>query len=1679
MRNFIKPAGSPARHRARGLAAVVASVALAAGLGAYPAVQAEETTTVSDITTDDAGLPTYSWMDDDTPSSSATPSAPAAASASNPASASASKPAEAPATANPVTVERKGVVDRIVVNDPDGEAWEFGGKASKENIFALKREGKGEIKEVLSVTADGRKLEPYDYGYVNAKDGGFVAFNLNALHTIPPQVVEIEARTTDAGEYAIAESAEVPSEAELAESGYGKGRPAEAADGNIRATDQVFWSPEQRLSSPIIGAGRHTFEGLTGTKPYIEVSPSGSLPGQVGKDIRITRVILRNIQPGTAKPDLTWAIDKNNESEKYFGTGSAVKNASGQDKGVEIRFFDPETGESPITRQFLIWSGEDSLKIATKTTPPGWTTNLNLLKDRYEVEVYGSFKVNDERRTKIWDENKPDGAYHAEAKPIVSIRENQWNFELKQSIDEGGILAPVVKAEVPSGNTSYVVSSGTRPRLIVAGPDGSPITEMDGQSFGDSAQFELPNKIAIPKGATLTVRMQLSGDNARRDEVPNGPGSLTYIIEPNDNSAVPGPGGKFTEPKRVTDPEAIPNGGNIQFETVTTTPAGRAYFKVNGGPVTLESITLSNAGNKLSKDPSGSGFEILSDSCRDIKQSQLTSCQRYVWVDGQQVKVIENGDGSLTYKFDQPYTLEEGQRFALPFTNGKLESGWKISGSTPQIGGEKEEKVAEHEGKNPTDTKIPAPEESSFAIGNVEGKSGICLTTTVDQAPVSLGVDKAKDHPTLVQFDLGNSSDYRSGSIHIKRTDGKVFKRHTVVFEFTDYRNQVKGTNSLRSQVVRGWDTSEIIVDLGNIAKIYEANKWEWPTNRKYLNFWLNDQLPCGKFEAAIYKTQVGAEPSNAGQRVCNGIETQSEQRRAPIAPLQPGGVYVIASDIKNLPAGAEGRLDYRYSSQLYLQSSGDGQFEKIGESTPWVYNALSYNQNDNWLYAVSQPRGHDVDKKLTYLEDPCYPAGHLLQIDPRTGDVHDLGKVTKPGIGPTHTTNSDYGFQGAYRHTPTAQTEQNDLWGGLNTGVFDNDGRYWVANASNSGTNSLYLVDLDNVSAQMTSYKTRSEDLAALPRTVYPDASKYIWGLRSPSGGDNSKIYLERIDVETGEVKQTDVTDLVAPVTGFKLSNINGGRAPVWGKAWTYGNGDLGFGTGGASHSTDSVRMRITNPGTNDEKVVLVSHGPAPQSYNTDGASSIATHNADLSVMKTRSEVWENGVQTKVNWVVRVTNESYGPSSGFEVSDILPNTIQNPAITAVVGSRSSWRVQWGPGEDKQVMRFTHGYLEPRSSIEIHLTADVKDAKAGTAACAPNFATLTPNDIDLNVDNNSHVDSPCVEKIGGKTTGPDEKGVYTATYTVKITNPMTEEVTVGNVTRPQVNLKYGKVVDTPQFPEGTQIVGAEWKGTDEAGEPLSNGSNSEKEIGQRPVLTLSEGGTIQTGKERNFHQYDISVRFKVTDHAKLGTSSDPNTCQPGKTLFNHVSVSGAEDIACVPPPEEKMVNIRLAKISLDKLQTDDVLASGQLLQGAVFELTQIDAQGNPVEGALKTQSKYNSDTGTFDFLNLKPGKYRLYEAQAPAGYSLLVEPIEFTVTMNDDKAGIELDQRASVVARSFDHTKAPNTWKLTSQDAVLTVANVLQGNLPKTGGKGLQLPILLGGALIAAGALVGRRRIVA
>lgn len=394
MRNIFKPAGAPAQRRTRGLAAILASVALTAGLGAYPAVQAQEThespapATVpeGDIVTGDDGLPAYNWMDNEKPTSNvdASVSAPAAPPAT-PTPAATLPRVNAPAATNPVTVERKGDVDHITVNDPEGEAWEFGGKASKENIFALKREGKGEIKEVLSVTADGRKLEAYDYGFLNSEESSFVAFDLQALHTIPPMVVEIEVRTTDASEYVIAESDEVPTAHELASSGYGlTDQESGVMDPAVTDMSRAAVLPASKVRLQL---GALSYVPISGTVP-----PRGTISTQIGgertqQNIYLTEVILtsnsRNANNASLAGPIT--ISKNGGTEKCTVPQSAVKtlNSRSTSRGEIVDKISVDlTGCKP---QIVVWEG-DGNRISVTFTGPG---TGNVSRD-YSMELYGA-----------------------------------------------------------------------------------------------------------------------------------------------------------------------------------------------------------------------------------------------------------------------------------------------------------------------------------------------------------------------------------------------------------------------------------------------------------------------------------------------------------------------------------------------------------------------------------------------------------------------------------------------------------------------------------------------------------------------------------------------------------------------------------------------------------------------------------------------------------------------------------------------------------------------------------------------------------------------------------------------------------------------------------------------------------------------------------------------------------------------------------------------------------------------------------------------------------------------------------------------------------------------------------------------------------------------------------------
>lgn len=359
---------------------------------------------------------------------------------------------------------------------------------------------------------------------------------------------------------------------------------------------------------------------------------------------------------------------------------------------------------------------------------------------------------------------------------------------------------------------------------------------------------------------------------------------------------------------------------------------------------------------------------------------------------------------------------------------------------------------------------------------------------------------------------------------------------------------------------------------------------------------------------------------------------------------------YIVAS-----PESSENRA----SSQLYLGVEENGKSEdyEVGPKQGWVYNALAYNEKDNYLYAISQARATTERPNgsggtyTAYADDPCFPAGHLLQINPLTGEVYDLGKVS--------------GFSGQLPENKLSN-DANDLGSGINSGTFDQDGNYWVAAASSWGSGGLYKVDLDSLKATLPvkgyasyqrrvpwneaqRYRTVSEDLVSL--TGAPD---YLWGIQSSwANPDTSKVYLERVSLKGDKSVRIDITNHRIPGTNQTVAeymDVKSGRFHTFGQAWVEKNGDdevLAFGLGGGSvprgqQEAQVIKVKVTNGRTITAAVVGTEL--APVSYNTDATSAPAvslppvTPQVSKNASSTESEEVGDGIY-RARYQVVVSN--------------------------------------------------------------------------------------------------------------------------------------------------------------------------------------------------------------------------------------------------------------------------------------------------------------------------------------------------------------------------------------------------------------------------------------------------------
>ncbi|AZR02692.1 DUF6923 family protein [Trueperella pyogenes] len=511
--------------------------------------------------------------------------------------------------------------------------------------------------------------------------------------------------------------------------------------------------------------------------------------------------------------------------------------------------------------------------------------------------------------------------------------------------------------------------------------------------------------------------------------------------------------------------------------------------------------------------------------------------------------------------------------------------------------------------------------------------------------------------------------------------------------------------------------------------------------------------------------------------RMIDGSKVVSRQGKRELTDEERrNGINVYVNESK--PNG-----QIRWNSYIARQDNGTGQFHRLGgpnAETGWIVNALAFNPQDNWLYGISQGRlgedwgrlpkqviqGDATDyhgRVVVTAEDPCFPSGHLLQINPATGEVHNLGRVTSPA----DQFKTGYAFQGQkQRYWP------NDLWGGINVGGIDNEGNYYVANGSLSGSGAVYKVNLENVTAEVTANANKwlasmryqndwnyvrdrsgrawSEDWTPLfvpekteckPDTGTPckqrQAGNYMWGI---SNGWNSqgRVYIERISADDGNLQRWDVTG---------LQTYAGQRLPVgnqWGRAWSFGNSMLGFATSSSGASDKVVRIKVTNPESESPSFELISvNANAQPSYNSNGTSAVNFEEniVDLKLKKSRKDFVDTNGVNRVQWDLEVKNVSESAaSSGFTVFDTIPASYRVVRVqaeekvfdtnsgTSIVGPWSVYLKKGDRGHD--VLEGSHGALQAGKTVKLTIIAEPRSGQNLPIECIENVAGVIGIDRD-------------------------------------------------------------------------------------------------------------------------------------------------------------------------------------------------------------------------------------------------------------------------------------------------------------------------------------------------------------
>lgn len=309
----------------------------------------------------------------------------------------------------------------------------------------------------------------------------------------------------------------------------------------------------------------------------------------------------------------------------------------------------------------------------------------------------------------------------------------------------------------------------------------------------------------------------------------------------------------------------------------------------------------------------------------------------------------------------------------------------------------------------------------------------------------------------------------------------------------------------------------------------------------------------------------------------------------------------------------------------------------------------------------------------------------------------------------------------------------------------------------------------------------------------------------------------------------------------------------------------------------------------------------------------------------------------------------------------------------------------------------------------------------------------------------------------------------------------------------------GKLTDKPDFAKGLEINSAKiaetQAGLDSAADATATGG----------VYTLTDGVELAAGATKEYW-----IRFSVTRNpAAAGYSEADLACSvngnnefaPGKGLFNEVLAENGKDSdgtsnnkACGPTVPHDFVIVKAGTQNTGSTFAD---ASNQYigpnnaamypLKGAEFAIYKSNPNTDANATVVKTLTQANATDGYYwsvNDLDLDTA-YWLVETKAPAGHSLLPQPLEFKLTTaRPDGSGTNVELASDLTDQSKWATSAVQAFASDSstpgpqgflvggtRKATLVVKDTQVGELPKAGSTGIY-PYIGVAAALMSGAMV-------